>query len=266
MSGFLEKIKLSAFSIMRVPYKKRLFKNSETDVELRFLSTLLGQEQLLFIDVGANRGEFIFIAEKSLVPTKIWAFEPLPYFAKKLKVLFPNVKVFNIGLSDTESKTTLYVPVNNGIPDDSLSSVNKPVGTFNAYDINFTTLDNIIKKEFISREKIFIKIDVEGHEFNVLKGAENTIKDAVIAMLIEIEERHHEDKTLKEMIEDVETRGFTCYHLHPEKPELIAYSTNTNLHQRKEDFNTRRYVNNFWFFSNKMNSLALVNKINSLIN
>jgi FkbM family methyltransferase len=265
MSGFLEAIKLNVFKVLKNPYKKKLFKDIEADIELMLLSELLAKEQLLFIDVGANRGEFIYIAKKVLSPSKIWAFEPLSYFAKKLKALFPEITVFNLGLSDIETPTTLYVPINNGIPDDSLSSVNKPNGDFNSYKINCVTLDSIIEKNHVTDEKIILKIDVEGHELKVLKGAEKTINNLVLVMLIEIEERHHDGKSLKEMIENIESKGFGCYYLHPENPELVEYSANAKFFQRKEDINTRRYINNFWFFSKQIDYLTLVSKLNSSI-
>ncbi len=265
MSRFLETIKLNIFKILRTPYKNKLFKGTGINLELKFLSELLVQEQLFFIDIGANRGEFIFAVEKVLSSNKIWAFEPLPYFAKKIKALFPKITVFNLGLSDMETKTTLYVPINNGIPDDSLSSEYKPIGDFSSFIINCTTLDSIIEKNLITTgERMFLKIDVEGHEFNVLKGAERTINRSVLIMLIEIEERHHKGKSLKEMIGSIESIGFSCFYLHPKTPELIRYSDNYEFIQRKEDLNTRRYVNNFWFFSNKIDHLLLINRLNGL--
>jgi FkbM family methyltransferase len=264
MSGFLENIKLNVFRVLRKPYKNKLFKDTHTNIELILLSKLLAFKPWLFIDAGANRGEFIFTAEKVLPSDKIWAIEPLPYFAEKLKALFPGIKVFNEGLSDADRQTTLYVPVNKGVPDDSLSSVNKPgSGGYNEYTIQCTTLDRLIKRNIVGKEKIALKIDVEGHEFKVLAGAEESIKNSILIMLIEIEERHHPKRTLPEMIETIESKGFICYHLHQQKNQLIRYSRNSEIFQKKEDLNTRRYINNFWFFAKQMDYMHVVNKLNS---
>jgi FkbM family methyltransferase len=262
MSGFIEAIKLNIFKVLRTPYKNRLFKDTETNLDLKFLSKLLAQEQLFFIDIGANRGEFIFVASTVLPPNKIWAFEPLPYFAKKTKALFPKITVFDFAVSDEERQTTIYVPVNNGIPDDSLASVDKPDGNFNSYNINCTTLDTIIEQEFRGDEKIFLKIDVEGHEFSVLKGAEKTISNLVSVMLIEIEERHHEGETLQKMIESIELLGFTCYYMNYKDFKLIKYADNPTILQNEEEFHINRYINNFWFFSKLMDCTSLINKLN----
>jgi FkbM family methyltransferase len=262
MSSFIEKVKLSIFKVLRTPYKNRLFKDTKTNIELRFLSKLLAQEQLFFIDIGANRGEFIFVASTVLPPTKIWAFEPLPYFAKKTKALFPKITVFDMAVSEEELQTTIYVPVIDGIPDDSLASVDKPEGEFDSYNITCITLDAIIEQEYRGSEKLFLKIDVEGHEFSVLKGAAKTINNLVSVMLIEIEERHHEGETLQEMIESIERLGFTCYYMHYQDSKLIKYADNPMILQTKEEFLVNRYINNFWFFSTRMDGTSFINKLN----
>jgi len=264
MAGFSEKIKLYLFRVFRTAYKKRLFRGTEHSAELTLVSLLLKEEKLFLIDVGANRGEFIYTAEKILPANKIWAFEPLPYFALKLKALFPGITVFNNALSDKEMQTTLYVPVNKGVPDDSLSSVIKPAsGNFQSYEISCTTLDLVVEKNKLEAN-IFLKIDVEGHEFSVLAGAEKTLKKT-FAMLVEIEERHHTEKTLNQMINDVEDKGFVCYYLHPGKACLVRFSEQPQVFQKTEDLNTARYINNFWFFAKHSAFENVVSKLNRSI-
>ena len=264
MPGFLEKIKLYLFRSFGKSYKKRLFRGTEHSLELNLVSFLLKEEKLFLIDVGANRGEFIHTAEKTLPENKIWAFEPLPYFALKLKALFPGITVFNNALSDKEMQTTLYVPVNKGVPDDSLSSVIKPAtGNFQSYDISCTTLDLQVEKNKLE-DNVFLKIDVEGHEFSVLAGAEKTLKKT-LAMLIEIEERHHKEKTLNEMINEVEKKDFVCYYLHPGKACLVRFSEHPEIFQKTEDLNTPRYINNFWFFAKQSGLDSVITGLNQSI-
>jgi len=264
MLSFSEKIKLTLFKIIRKSYKKRLFRSSAQNMELNLISYLLKEEKLFFIDVGANKGEFIYAVEKSLAPEKIWAFEPLPYFAQKLKSLFPNITVFNNALSDKEMQTTLYLPVNNGVPDDSLSSVIKPAGeNFLSYEIQCTTLDLLKEKNNLS-ESIFLKIDVEGHEFSVLKGAENTLQN-VSVMLIEIIEQNHIEKTLPEMIAEIEKKDFVCYYLHPDKGRLVRFSEYPTVSQNPKDLNTKNYIDNFWFFAKHFSYENVVTKLNQSI-
>jgi FkbM family methyltransferase len=265
MTSFSEKIKLNLFKLIGKTYKKRLFRETYNNTELRLLSRILGQKKLFFIDVGANKGEFIYVAESIIPLQKIWAFEPLPYFSEKLKVLFKGVQVFNFALSDKNSLTKLYLPVKNGIPDDSLSSVSKPeAGDYITYDINLKTLDEITREENLN-EAAFLKIDVEGHEFSVLKGGERFIKNFVQIMLVEIEERHHKEKTLTRMITEIENSGFVCFYLHPQKKQLTRFTESSEVFQKKEDLNTTKYVNNFWFFAKQIQPESVVASLNQSI-
>jgi len=265
MQAVKQQIKLLVFRLFRRLYKKRLFKDAGSQPEFLFLAAFLKLHPLFFIDVGANKGEFIYVAAKHLTPVKIWAFEPLPYFAAKLKALFRGITVFNLGLSEQNGQTTLYVPVKNNIPDDSLSSVNKPArGVFNTYAIELRTLDSLALEHGL-KELCFLKIDVEGHEFSVLSGGANFIKNQVRAMLVEIEERHHIKKKLADMIGEIENSGFTCYYLHPEKKQLVLFSESPDVQQKEEDLNTPFYVNNFWFFAKQFNPKSVVASLNQTL-
>jgi FkbM family methyltransferase len=252
------KIKLLLFRLFRKPYKKRLFGNTEILAELKLTELFLRQHpDFLFIDAGANRGEFIYTAEHVLSPSKIFAFEPLPWFAQKLQVLFPGIHVHACALSDHAHNSTLYLPVNNGTPDDSLSSVSKPDGSFISYQINCVTLDEIIA----GNGPYFMKIDVEGHEFAVLHGGKKTLEKTKL-LLVEIEERHHSGKPLAEMITEIEDQEFICYYLHPQKKQLVQFREIPQVFQKPADLNTVRYVNNFWFFAKQLNYSSVVEQLN----
>ena len=55
-----------------------------------------------------------------------------------------------------------------------------------------------------------MKIDVEGHEKNVITGGRNLIKKCKPNLLIEIEERHSDDKT-ENIINYVNNLGYKSY-------------------------------------------------------
>ncbi len=261
----IPKIKLLLFGAFGSAYKKRLFADTENGVEFKLLTAFLKQNPVSFLDVGANKGEFVHTALRALPAQKIYAFEPLPWFSKKLKALFKNVKVFELALSDKTAETTLYVPVNNGVPDDSLSSVIKPTsGNYDTYTVKLRPLDDLAEKENI-KGPAFLKIDVEGHEFEVLKGAEKFIHNEVQAMLIEIEERHHNGKKLADMINGIEQMGFKACYYHPHKKLLVSFSEEPSVFQEKEHLNTSFYVNNFWFFAKQLVDKSVVATLNKTL-
>jgi FkbM family methyltransferase len=262
MSGLKQKIKLFLFRVLRRSYKKKLLHGSLAEPEFILLQAFLKQRPLTFIDVGANKGEFLYMAEKVLPPSRIWAFEPLPWFARKLRALFPGTHIFNVGLSDQASKTFLYVPRPGGVPDDSLASLTEPAGgDFDKYEIEIATLDTVVKEDQISGPA-FLKIDVEGHEFAVLKGGEYFIRHQVELMMLEIEERHHPGKKLAEMIASVEEMGFIAYYLDPTKKQLVRFSDYPHITQENKHLNTPFYINNFWFFAKQTSYTDVVATLN----
>ncbi|PKP24131.1 MAG: hypothetical protein CVU03_13650 [Bacteroidetes bacterium HGW-Bacteroidetes-2] len=126
------------------------------------------------IDAGANIGLTAVFAGKLIGKKgKVYAFEPMPdtfdilCFNIKLNKL-KNITAINYGLSDFEGKAEIYnnLHINRGAA--SLYSNKKE----NGISINITTLDNIVAQYGIANVD-FIKIDIEGAEYPMLKGAEN---------------------------------------------------------------------------------------------
>jgi FkbM family methyltransferase len=128
------------------------------------------------VDVGAHKG---FILEKILkyAPQgKTWAFEPIPALNAKLKAKFGSkAEVLNIALSDKigVAEFAYYVdrPAISGFKQREGHDAD---GLVEHLKVPMNTLDNLMP-EF---KKIdLIKIDVEGAELSVLKGAERIIRN-----------------------------------------------------------------------------------------
>ena len=89
-------------------YKQRFFKKQnqlsreniisrKVEPELLWLTEFLPKDAV-FIDVGANVGHFIYQLEYHLFPQNIYAFEPNKSLNRRLKRLFPKVKLFSVAL------------------------------------------------------------------------------------------------------------------------------------------------------------------------
>ena len=143
------------------------------------------------IDVGANQGEYSLWAAKNTGPSgTVLAFEPMDELYVQLKKNFAlNPKYRNTlipnknGLSDKPGKLNLFGKagdnegVNTMFPTQS--------HTVLIQEINLDTLDNQLSQ--LKCEKVnFIKIDVEGAELHVLKGARETLNKYKPSLLIEI--------------------------------------------------------------------------------
>ncbi len=138
----------------------------------------------LYFDIGAHLGE----KSKPFIEKKIRTImvEPLPLCVKNLKQLYsknPIVKIIPKGLGSKNTKKTLSI--NKQMPTISTFAKHWKSGRFSNLkwtgktQIKITTLDNLIKK-FGNPQ--YIKIDVEGYEFSVLKGL--TKKSGIISFEI----------------------------------------------------------------------------------
>lgn len=139
--------------------------------------TALFKEQFLtsdvFVDVGANIGFYSCLAKVSGL--HVLAIEPLP---KNLHYLMNNisanhwedVEVFPLGLSNQSGVATLY-----GASSTGASLIGKWAGSSEYFQrkIALSTLDILLGNRFQER-KLFIKIDVEGFEYQALLGAIQT--------------------------------------------------------------------------------------------
>ena len=149
----------------------------------------------IVVDVGAHYGRYTLIAAKRIGPKgKVIAIEADP---KNFDMLNKNIKLnelsehvitLNFAATSNKSKVKLSIPEKKSghtiyssiIPDRS------PTEKF--IEVNANTLDNLLDEKGISIEEVnWIKIDVEGAELEVLKGATNVLsKNKDISLLIEI--------------------------------------------------------------------------------
>ena len=123
----------------------------------------------LFLDIGANVGAYSVLAS-GVCRAKTWSFEPDPETVKKLKRnveinhLEPLVQVHDYALGDSDTNVQYTVGL------DSVNRVADP-GTANVRIVQQKQVDSVIG----SAQPILIKMDVEGYEENVLKGAQRVL-------------------------------------------------------------------------------------------
>ncbi len=143
-----------------------------------------------FLDIGANSGYLSFYFANKFKNLKVTAFEPnkdaYRKFTKTLiKNSFKNIKIYNFGLSNVEGKRQMKTLCKHGVAQTNsiISNGSYDIKNSKIFTANFKVGDKCIK--FISK-KIFIKIDVEGHELSVLTGLIKNLKNNKCLILIEI--------------------------------------------------------------------------------
>lgn len=128
------------------------------------------------IDIGCFKGEILQEFIKRSPEGKHVAFEPIPGFYKALKRKFKSkqLSIHNMALSDQLGMVTFnYVidaPAYSGIKKRDYDGKNPDIELI---EVKTDTLDNILPADY---RVDLIKIDVEGAEFKVLKGAYNTLE------------------------------------------------------------------------------------------
>lgn len=136
----------------------------------------------IIYDVGAAHGTYSVYLARNIAEVKIYAFEPYPgaygwltdytvRFGLKGRII-----AFNVAISDKVGKSELYISTDLGRCSlhqyNAASDGHKIVQSVN---VRCDTLDRMVISGKCPRPDI-IKIDTEGHEYEVLKGAEQIIK------------------------------------------------------------------------------------------
>lgn len=145
------------------------------------------------IDVGGNIGIMGLFARNIIGTTgKVYAFEPnyeirQNYLDNVALNKYNNVFVYPFALGEKKSKNKLHVidETNSGM---STIAVDENTTVYNTMQIDIVQLDSFFESENIKKVD-FIKIDVEGYELEVLKGAVKTIEKYKPILLIEIDDK-----------------------------------------------------------------------------
>ena len=132
----------------------------------------------LFVDIGANLGHYSLLAS-GICKADVIAIEPIKSTVEKLKKnielnnLSTKVSVLNYGVGDKNEM--LYFTTNKT----SMNSVSIEESA-HTVKVEVKVLDEILK----NYKPTFIKIDVEGYEYHVLKGALNVLKNTSLKYLM----------------------------------------------------------------------------------
>ncbi len=144
-----------------------------------------------FIDVGANQGEYsVWAARKVGSKGRVLAFEPMQ---KLFDQLTENIRLnesfhktilpIKLGLADEKGEVILYASADSNEGTNTIYNTEK--FSIELGKIQIDTLDEQLNELKIN-EVNFLKIDVEGAELQVLKGALNTLKTHRPILLLEI--------------------------------------------------------------------------------
>jgi FkbM family methyltransferase len=171
--------------------------------EVSLLPALCDHNRVSF-DVGANWGQYAGALRP--ISAGVVACEPIPQLARFLRRSYPDgVRVEQLALSDKKGQAEFTVERDWG-----RSSLNGPEDRngLRRLPVRLETLDSIAASPVG-----FIKIDVEGHEEEVMLGAMQVLGRDRPVLLIEIEERHRPG-ALGRILAKLSTQGYSAFFLH----------------------------------------------------
>jgi FkbM family methyltransferase len=177
-------------ALFRLNYKNFIdrqiaFYGDYEDRQLAFLKTEIKRIHAdTFIDIGANIGFFAIIIAKAGLAQNVVAFEPDKRNISRLienvslNALSDQIKIHQLAVSATGGELSFLPGPENSTGQSMISRDGD-----NTIPVEAIAIDRFLP---MTGQKLGIKIDVEGHELDVLKGMSRTLQDNNCVLQIEI--------------------------------------------------------------------------------
>ena len=197
--------------------------NQKSDNPLEILERLFSKDKVYHIvDGGASIGEISIEFATKFPNAKVSAFEPYPkyfdFLLKKCKE-YPNITPLNIALSNFSGETLLSVTKSEDTsslldPESKESTIyGKLLEQKDKIPVKVTTLD-----EYFSGQAVdIIKLDLQGGEFDALRGSEGILKEGrTKAILCEVmfEKQYKNQRNWTDLVQLIESSGFELFNIY----------------------------------------------------
>jgi FkbM family methyltransferase len=178
-------------------------------------------------DVGANTGQSAHKFATNFPKARIWSFEPSPDTFKVLKAStagLKNVTPVNVGFSSASG--TMRFDTRNSASDMHQIAADQSDNALPS--ARFTKLDDFCAEQRI-KDVSFLKIDTEGHDLEVLAGAELMLRASAIGIIIvecSMSRDNRRHVALCDMQGFLEDRGYRLFGFYEQTNELFTGKPN----------------------------------------
>ena len=201
-------------------------------------------------DIGANKGSFVLWLSRWCGTGRVVAFEPQPDLARRLADVcratgLDNVRVEAKAVYSHSGDQDLFLPAGHQ-PGASLQRAAVEAESFTTLSVALVSLDDY----FDASEPIaLLKIDVEGAELGVFKGAERILRQHAPLLVFECENRHLAPGNVNDVFSYLETLGYEGSFISGDQVLPIS-GFDAAVHQRQDGewfWKRKDYCNNFVF-------------------
>ncbi len=204
------------------------------------------------VDVGCHKGAYLYWMHARVgFEGRVVGFEPQRLLAERLRQVvadlgWRNVVVHHAGVSSQDGEMELTVPVTSSgaSPGATLEVGTKKDETTRLENVRTVRLDTLFPARRAERAVRLIKVDVEGHELEVFRGAEELLRREGPALLFECEVRHHKSTGMSEVFDYLKGLGYKGLFFGPNQTLLPLVEFVPEQHQ---DLERSPYCNNFYF-------------------
>lgn len=201
------------------------------------LSRYFNKEIGTIVDAGANVGSVSKDFSIYFPKAQVYAFEPISStfeILQKNTGKYGNIKPIQLGLG--ASNFEIEIPLNLENTINSIAAPPREGDNGGTEKIKVVSLDNFFNENSTTNIDI-LKIDVEGYEFEVLKGAQGIMQKQLKAIVLEVGYQRGNDKVHFSDVENfMESHHFQCcgiYDISKSRDKRRLYYSN-NLYIRKE--------------------------------
>lgn len=218
--------------------------------ELHEISKLV-RPGTIAVDIGAHFGTYsLTLARLVGKHGRVISIEPIQedagMLARAAKQLRLPIEVINYALSSTNGFADMHVPSLHGHQKTALSSLEPGDSAMETRRVETRRLDDVLAA--VELPVSFIKIDVEGHEIDVLNGGLKTLAVHRPAILIEVNnDLGH--RSVEQVFDLVMAQGYRGEFLESGKYRRPLSAFDVSKHQITSSANvlSNEYVNNFIF-------------------
>jgi len=209
-------------------------------------------------DIGANKGSFVFWLSRWCRKGEVVAFEPQPLLAQLLARLARHLKLDNVKVEQKAAfsksgQADLFVPKGQS-PGASLLDKARGTGDFETISVPMVRLDDYFDR---SQHIAFMKVDVEGAELEVFKGAERILREQSPLLIFECENRHLDGISVEDVFAYLNALGYAGHFVAGNR--LLPVSMfDAAVHQRQDSerfWKAKGYCNNFVFSKTPLPSM-----------